>query len=71
MDQHSLLGGWEIDTIIGARHKGVLLSLVECKSRLCLIARLENKSAQEAERNTINLMDSIKEKVHTVIYDNG
>ena len=36
-----------------------------------LIARLANKSAQEVERTTINLLDSIKEKVHTVTSDNG
>ena len=48
-----------------------MLSLVERKSRLCLIARLANKSAQEVERTTINLLDSIKEKVHTVTSDNG
>ena len=48
-----------------------MLSLVERKSRLCLIARLANKSAQEVERTTINLLDSIKEKVHTVTSNNG
>ena len=71
VDQRSRIGDWEIDTIIGAHHQGVLLSLVERKSRLCLIARLANKSAQEVERTTINLLDSIKEKVHTVTSDNG
>ena len=71
VDQRSRIADWEMDTIIGAHHQGVLLSLVERKSRLCLIARLANKSAQEVERTTINLLDSIKEKVHTVTSDNG
>ena len=71
MDQRSRIGDWEIDTIIGAHHQGVLLSLVERKSRLCLIARLVNQSVQEVERTKINLLDSIKEKVHTVTSDNG
>ncbi len=57
VDQRSRIGDWEIDTIIGAHHQGVLLSLVERKSRLCLINRLGNKSAQEVERTTINLLD--------------
>ena len=48
-----------------------MLSLVERKSRLCLITWLANKSAQEVERTTINLLDSIKEKMHTVTSDNG
>ena len=71
VDQRSRIGDWEMDTIIGAHHQGVLLSLVEHKSRLCLIARLTNKSTQEVERTTINLLDSIREKVHTVISDYG
>ena len=48
-----------------------MLSLVERISRLCLIAWLANKSTQEVGRTTINLLDSIKEKVHTVTSDNG
>ena len=71
MDQRSRIGDWEMDTIISAHHQGVLLSLVERKSRLCLIARLANKSAQKVERTTSNLLDSIKEKVRTVTFDNG
>ena len=71
MDQRSRISDWEIDTIIGAHHQRVLLSLVERKSRLCLITRLANKSAQEVERTTINLLDSIKEKVHIVNSVNG
>ncbi len=66
VDQHSRIGDWEIETIIGGHHQGVLLSLVERKSRLCLIARLANKFAQEVKRTTINLLDYIKAKVHTV-----
>ena len=54
VDQRSRIGVWEIDTIIGAHHQGVLLSMVERKSRLFLIARLANKSAQEVDRTTIN-----------------
>ena len=71
LDQRSRIGDCEIDTIIGAHHQGVLLSLIERKSRLCLIVRLANKSAQKLERTTINLPDSIKEKVHTVTSYNG
>ena len=33
VDQRSRIGDWEMDTIIGAHHQGVLLSLVERKSR--------------------------------------
>ena len=71
VDHRSRIGDWEIDTIIGAYHQGVSLYLVERKSRLCLIDRLANKYAQEVERITINLLNSIKEKNHKVTSDNG
>jgi len=34
-------------------------------------ARFANKSTQEDERITVNLLDFIKVKVHTVTSDNG
>ena len=64
VDQLSRIGDWEMDTIICAHHQGVLLSLVERKSRLCLIARLANKSAQEVERTTINLLADQRKSAH-------
>ena len=48
--QLSRIGDWEIDTIIGFHHQGVMLSLLERESLLCLIGQLANKSAQEVER---------------------
>ena len=71
MDRRSRFGVWEFDTIIDAHHQGVLLSQVERKSRICLTVRLANNPAHEVEQTTINLLDSIKEKVHTVTSDNG
>ena len=56
--------------MIGSHHQGVLLSMVERKFRLCLIDWLAKKSSQEVERTTIDLLDSIKAKVHTVTSDN-
>ena len=65
------MGDLEIDNINGVHHHGVKLSLVEQKSRLFLISRMVNKSSQELERTTINLIDSIKDKVQIVTSDNG
>ena len=51
LDQRSRIDDWEVDTIIGAHHQEVLFSLVERKSRLCLIAELANKSAPRDRAN--------------------
>lgn len=39
------IGDWEVDTLIGKGHCGVLVSLTERKSRLTLLARAANKTA--------------------------
>ena len=45
VDARQRIGDWEIDTIIGKRHKGALLTLVERKTKFTLIRKLEKKQA--------------------------
>jgi IS30 family transposase len=65
------LGDWEADTIIGARHKGGILSAVERKSKLTRLRKLATKSATEMKDNTIELLAPLAAKVHTITVDNG
>jgi IS30 family transposase len=39
------LGDWEVDTIIGKRHKQAIVTLVERKSRLVLLRKVQERSA--------------------------
>ena len=64
-------GDWEADTIIGARHQGGILSLVERKSKLTLLHKLEGKSAAEVKSATVALLKPLRERVHTITVDNG
>jgi IS30 family transposase len=64
-------GDWEADTIIGARHKGGILSAVERKSKLTRLRKLATKSATEMKDNTIELLAPLAAKVHTITVDNG
>ena len=41
VEERSRIGDWEADTIVGARHKGAILSLVERTSRYTLLHKLE------------------------------
>lgn len=67
----SRLGDWEADTIIGAHHKGAILSCIERKSKLTLLRKLERKGALEVKRNCIDLLSPCAELVHTITVDNG
>ena len=64
-------GDWEADTIVGARHKGGILSAVERKSKLTRLRKLATKAAAEMKDNTIELLAPLAARVHTITVDNG
>ncbi len=64
-------GDWEADTIVGARHKGGILSVVERKSKLTRLRKLATKGAEELKDNSIELLGPLAAKVHTITVDNG
>jgi transposase, IS30 family len=64
-------GDWEADTIIGARHKAGILSVVERKSKLTRLRKLATKTATEMKDNCIALLTPLAAKVHTITVDNG
>ena len=64
-------GDWEADTIIGARHQGAILSLVERKSKLTRLHKLASKAATEVKETSIALLAPLVDRVHTITVDNG
>jgi len=67
----SRFGDWEADTIVGARHKGGLLSVVERKSKLTRLRKLATKGAAEMKDKAIGLLAPLAARVHTITVDNG
>ncbi len=47
VDEKSRVGDWELDTIIGARHRGALVSAVDRASKMTRLARVDRKTAGE------------------------
>jgi IS30 family transposase len=64
-------GDWEADTIVGARHKGGILSVVERKSKLVRLRKLTTKAAAEMKDKAIALLAPLASQVHTITVDNG
>ena len=64
-------GDWEVDTIVGARHKGGILCAVERKSKLTRLRKLTTKAAAEMKDNTIEVLAPLAARVHTITVDNG
>lgn len=71
VDRKSRLGDWETDTIIGARHRGAILSVVERKSKLTLLSLLESKNALVVKRALVELMLPLLGLLFTMTVDNG
>lgn len=71
VDKKSRVGDWEGDTMIGKYHKGALLTLVERKTLYTIIVPLQGKSADKVKEAVIAVLGPIKERVHTLTYDNG
>ena len=71
VDARTRYGDWELDTVIGRNHQQALVTLVERKSRLTLIAKVVRKTAENVSESIINLLAHIKPWVHTLTADNG
>ncbi len=70
--QRSRLGDWELDTVIGQAAKApVLVTAVERKSRLTVIAVAANKTAQAVTHALLSVLYPLSHLVHTLTYDNG
>ena len=71
VDKRLRIGDWEVDTIIGKKHKQAIVSLVERKSRFLLIKKVETKTAAEVSKVIISLLKPEADLVHTITSDNG
>ncbi len=64
-------GDWEADTIIGKHRKGALVTLVDRKSKLTLVGKVQRRTAQAVGQTIIQLMKSLPRRAHTLTVDNG
>lgn len=71
VDDRERLGDWEIDTVIGKKHQGVFVTLVERYTKKFLCAHVSNKTAAAVTEATVALLKPYKKFVHTITADNG
>ncbi len=66
------VGDWELDTMSGSREKGFyLVTLVERKTRLTLVARVESKNSDVVASAIVEMLTPYKDTVHSITSDNG
>lgn len=69
VEERSRFGDFEGDTVVGNKHKGVLLTFADRKTRLCVIRPHKNRRAPLIASSSIKALKPYD--VHTVTYDNG
>ena len=70
VDLRERLGDWEVDTMIGKNHRGVLLTLTERKSRFTLLRQVSQKSADLVAKAMIEMLNWVSH-LTTITADNG
>jgi len=65
------IGDWELDTIIGTNHQGVLVAAVERKSKFSCIEYVPSKNANLVAQAVIDRLLPFTGRVFTITVDNG
>lgn len=71
VDERSRIGDWEVDTIVGRKQKGGIVSLVERRSRYCLLYKVATRSAPTVADAVCGSLLPVRDKVLTITSDNG
>lgn len=71
VETKSRIGDWEGDTIIGAKHKGAIVSYVDRHSKFTLLKKIDRKMADLVTQATVDKMVGLPHPVRTITYDNG
>ena len=71
VDARTRIGDWEADTIIGQHHKQAIVTLVERKTGLLKMKRVDNKTAQQVSEAMIELLKPVRLQVKTITSYNG
>ena len=65
------VGDWEVDTILGRKHKQAIVTLTERKSRFTLLTKVKQRTAYAVRKQVCRMLLPVKNKVHTLTSDHG
>jgi IS30 family transposase len=71
VNRRKRLGDWEVDTLIGKRHKQAMVTLTERKSRFTLLGKVTHRTAQAVENQIHKLLLPVADQVYTLTSDHG
>ena len=71
VDAKSRLGDWEVDTVIGANHKGALVTAIDRASKFTVIEAVPNKTSEAVTKALTHRLGAFPDRVLTLTADNG
>ncbi len=71
VEEKTRAGDWEADTIIGVRHRGALVSLVDRATKLTLLQQVERRTSSLVGAAVIECLQPVSDMTHTITADNG
>ena len=71
VEAKSRIGDWEADTVMGAEHKGAIVTLVDRMSKFSLFTLVIDKTKESVTGAIKQSLNHIKQKVKTITFDNG
>ena len=71
VDTRETFGHWEGDTVIGANHRGAIVTLVERQSRFMKCRAIQRKTKRATANAIIQMMQPLADTVKTITFDNG
>ncbi len=71
VEEKSRIGDWEGDTVIGANHKGAIVTLVDRMSKFSLFTLVADKTKDSVTEAIEKSLNPHKKNVNTITFDNG
>ena len=71
VEKKERLGDLEVDTVIGAWHKGILVTLVDRATKFTLIRLIDSKTAFKTTDAILRMLKPYESYVQTITADNG
>lgn len=71
VDQKIRIGDFELDTIVGANHKGAIVSIVDRHSKYAMLEHVQQATKEAVREAIIKRLKPYKSWLHTLTSDNG
>jgi len=71
IETRRIVGHWEGNTLIGARHKQAIVTLVKRRSGYARLMKVSHTTSKKVADAVIKKMRSINARVKTITFDNG